>query len=82
MCIRDRYGRLATCGDNGQPYITPINFVIRDDKIYFHTGFQGRKLDNLRYNPQVCLEISEPGKIYATPHARNFTCLLYTSRCV
>lgn len=67
------YGRLATCGDNGQPYITPINFVIRDDKIYFHTGFQGRKLDNLSRNPQVCLEISEPGKIYATPHARNFT---------
>lgn len=42
-------------------------------KIYFHTGFRGRKLDNLEQNPQICLEISEAGKIYAAPHARDFT---------
>lgn len=67
------YGRLATCGDDRQPYITPINFVVYNNKIYFHTGFQGRKLDNLSSNPKICLEVSESGKIYATPHARNFT---------
>ncbi len=67
------YGRLATCGDQGRPYITPINFVLREGKIYFHTGFRGRKLDNLEQNPQICLEISEAGKIYAAPHARDFT---------
>ena len=67
------YGRLGTCGGDGQPYITPINFVLMDNKIYFHTGFRGRKLDNLQQNPQVCLEISEPGKIYAPSHARDFT---------
>lgn len=67
------YGRLATTGDDRQPYITPINFVIYNENIYFHTGFQGKKLDNLKENPKVCLEVSESGKIYATPHARNFT---------
>ncbi|MGY0372254.1 pyridoxamine 5'-phosphate oxidase family protein [Clostridium sp. JNZ J1-5] len=67
------YGRLATSGEDAQPYITPINFVIYNDKVYFHTGFKGRKLDNLSKNPKVCLEVSASGKIYATPHARNFT---------
>ncbi|KOA18852.1 pyridoxamine 5'-phosphate oxidase [Clostridium homopropionicum DSM 5847] len=67
------YGRLATCGEDGQPYITPINFVIHNEKVYFHTGFEGRKLDNINKNPKVCLEISASGKMYATPHARNFT---------
>ncbi len=66
-------GRLATSEESGQPYITPINPVVLENKIYFHTGFQGRKLGNLRNNPRVCLEISEAGKIYATPHARDFT---------
>ena len=73
LLSRAVYGRLATCGEKGQPYITPINFVVWKDKIYFHTGFGSRKLDNLARNPRVCLEISEPGKIYAPSHARNFT---------
>lgn len=67
------YGRLATCGEDGQPYITPINFVLYNEKIYFHTGFKGRKLDNIGYNPKVCLEVSSPGKIYSTSEAKDFT---------
>lgn len=67
------YGRFATCGVDGQPYITPVNFVTYNDKIYFHTGFKGKKLDNINSNPKVCFEISSSGKMYPTPHARNFT---------
>lgn len=67
------YGRLATCSQDGKPYITQLNYVLHDDKIYFHTGFKGRKLDNIKENDQICFEISAPGKMYATPHARNFT---------
>jgi len=51
-------GRLATGDKAGQPYITPINFVLHDQKIYFHCGFKGRKLDNIQANPKVCFEIS------------------------
>ncbi|MCR2044267.1 pyridoxamine 5'-phosphate oxidase family protein [Anaerosalibacter massiliensis] len=67
------YGRLATCGEDEQPYITPINFVLYNEKIYFHTGFKGRKLENIKDNSKVCLEVSSPGKIYSAPEARNFT---------
>lgn len=70
---KEVYGRLGTCDDNGQPYITPINLVVHNNKIYCHTGFGGRKLENIRSNPRVCLEVSASGKMYATPEARNFT---------
>lgn len=56
------YGRLATCAD-GQPYITPVNFVFADPKIYIHCHTAGRKLDNIAVNPQVCFEVSEPKKL-------------------
>ena len=51
-------GRLGTCLDN-IPYITPVNFVYDKDKIYFHSAHEGRKIDNIKYNQQVCFEIDE-----------------------
>lgn len=67
------YGRLATSDAAGQPYITPLNFVLYDGKIYFHGGFSGRKLDNIRANPRVCFEVSRPGRLYTAPLAKNFS---------
>lgn len=51
-------GRLATCRD-GMPYITPVHFVLYKQKIYIHTGHEGRKIDNIKSNPEVCFEVSE-----------------------
>jgi nitroimidazol reductase NimA-like FMN-containing flavoprotein (pyridoxamine 5'-phosphate oxidase superfamily) len=59
-------GRLATCNSAGQPYITPLNYVYRDGRIYFHSKLTGRKLDNLAENHQVCFEVSEAIKITNT----------------
>ena len=51
-------GRLGTCFDN-IPYITPVNFVYDKDKIYFHSAHEGRKIENIKYNQQVCFEVDE-----------------------
>lgn len=51
-------GRLGTCLNN-IPYITPVNFVYDKDKIYFHSAHEGRKIENIKYNQQVCFEIDE-----------------------
>ena len=67
------YGRLATCGETNQPYITPVNFVLDDENIYFHCGFKGKKLDNIKNNSRVCFEVSRHGKLYAAPSAKNFS---------
>jgi len=53
-------GRLGTCA-NGVPYITPINFTYDKEasRIYLHCANEGRKLDNIRANPNVCFEVEE-----------------------
>ena len=53
-------GRLATIGQDGYPYITPVNFVSLEGSIYFHCAPKGEKLDNLIRNPRVCFEVDVP----------------------
>jgi nitroimidazol reductase NimA-like FMN-containing flavoprotein (pyridoxamine 5'-phosphate oxidase superfamily) len=53
-------GRLATVGQDGFPYITPVNFVSLEGKIYFHCAPKGEKLDNLIRDPRVCFEVDLP----------------------
>ncbi|MDF2820784.1 MAG: 5-nitroimidazole antibiotic resistance protein [Clostridiales bacterium] len=47
--------------DNGKPYIVPMNFGYEeiDDKLifYFHSAKQGRKIDIMKSNNQVCVEM-------------------------
>ncbi|HEY1210972.1 MAG TPA: pyridoxamine 5'-phosphate oxidase family protein [Terracidiphilus sp.] len=56
-------GRMATCDSAGQPYITPLNYLYRESKIYFHSKLTGRKLDNIAENSRVCFEVSKVEKI-------------------
>ena len=55
-----RIGRLATLGKDGYPYITPVNFVRIQNRIYFHSAPQGEKLDNISRDPRVCFEVDVP----------------------
>jgi len=49
------FGRIA-CARGNQPYIVPIFFAVEDDYLYsFSSG--GRKIDWMRDNPLVCLEV-------------------------
>lgn len=53
-------GRMATIGEDGYPYITPVNFVFFKGNIYFHCAPEGEKLDNIARNPSVCFEVDIP----------------------
>ncbi len=50
-------GRIATIGADGFPYITPVNFVFHQDKIYFHCA---HKIDNINRDNKVCFEVDIP----------------------
>jgi len=58
-------GRLATCDSAGEPYITPLNYLYSEGKIYLHSKLTGRKLENIAGNPRVCFEVSQVEKITA-----------------
>lgn len=54
--------------DNNQPYIVPLNFGRKGNSIYFHSAHEGRKIDIINKNNNVCLmfevdqEIENKGK--------------------
>lgn len=47
------YGVLSTVGEDGMPYGVPLNYVYKENKIYFHCAADGHKLDNIKKNPKV-----------------------------
>lgn len=48
--------RLAFC-DNQMPYIVPMSFAYSNRCLYFHSAKEGRKLDIINKNPNVCFEV-------------------------
>jgi nitroimidazol reductase NimA-like FMN-containing flavoprotein (pyridoxamine 5'-phosphate oxidase superfamily) len=48
--------RIALC-DGDTPYIVPVNFGYKDNKLYLHSAREGRKLDIIRKNNKVCFEV-------------------------
>ncbi len=47
------YGVLSTVDNDGQPYGVPLNYVYKDNCIYFHCALIGHKIDNITNNPKV-----------------------------
>lgn len=76
--IEQTVGRLATCDCSGTPYITPLNYIYYQHKLYFHCANEGRKLDNIAANSKVCFEVSRVNKNVFGPLACNFS-TRYTS---
>ena len=42
---------------NGELYVIPINYTYVDGRILFHCALEGRKLDMIRANPNVCFTV-------------------------
>ena len=59
------YGTLATMGQDGYPYATPLNFVLHENSLYFHTALAGHKLDNIDFIPRVCFSVVGYHKLLA-----------------
>ena len=47
------YGVLSTVDNEGQPYGVPLNYVYKDNCIYFHCALTGHKIDNIDHNSKV-----------------------------
>jgi nitroimidazol reductase NimA-like FMN-containing flavoprotein (pyridoxamine 5'-phosphate oxidase superfamily) len=49
--------------DGGYPYIVPVNFAVNNNHLYFHSAKEGKKIDIIRKNNQVCFEMDIEGEI-------------------
>jgi nitroimidazol reductase NimA-like FMN-containing flavoprotein (pyridoxamine 5'-phosphate oxidase superfamily) len=50
-------GRIG-CHADGITYVVPINYVYKDGYVYGHSA-EGKKIDMLRSNPQVCFQVDD-----------------------
>jgi nitroimidazol reductase NimA-like FMN-containing flavoprotein (pyridoxamine 5'-phosphate oxidase superfamily) len=65
---RSQVCRLAMC-EGDQPYVIPVSFGFRDDKLYIHSSLAGRKIDVLNKNNNVCVEFDIDDQIVKTEKA-------------
>ena len=47
----------TVCRLANRPYVVPLNFGYEDGTLYFHGAKEGKKIDMLRKNPNVCFEM-------------------------
>jgi hypothetical protein len=73
-------GHLATVDEDGQPYVTPLLFVVLDGRLFVHnTAARGHLRANAEANSKVCFTMSEPGDVFAYGRFECDTGLAYRS---
>src|ERR1051325_8643099 len=55
-------GHLGCITKDG-PYVIPVNYIFHDGNIYIHS-LEGAKIDALRANPKVCLQVDRLENAY------------------
>lgn len=59
------HGRIGLCVE-GEPYVVPIAYKYSGQRIYFHTGKGGKKIDFICKNNRICFQVDEWEKGWAS----------------
>ncbi|MGA2678470.1 MAG: pyridoxamine 5'-phosphate oxidase family protein [Sedimentisphaerales bacterium] len=57
--------RLGLCEDNC-PYVVPVCFGYKDNALYIHCGPEGKKLEIIRKNNNICFEVDIDNELVKT----------------
>lgn len=55
--------------DDGKPYLVSMNYGFRDNIVYLHSALEGRKIDIIRKNPDVCFQVITGTRLSTGPDA-------------
>ncbi len=69
--------RIALCDDN-KPYIVPMNFGFKDNYLYLHSAAEGRKMDILSKNRNICFEVDIQNELIKSDNACNWGMKYYS----
>ena len=59
--------------DRDEPYIVSMNYGYDGESIYLHCAPEGRKMDIMKRNNRICLEITDSTKLKGSEKACNFS---------
>ena len=65
-------GVLACLGDEDYPYAVPLSYVYFNDKIYFHSGKAGHKIDAVINYPKVSFAVIDKDTIVSEEYTSYF----------
>ena len=65
-------GTLATVSAEHIPYLVPLSFVYTEGAIYLHSAVDGKKLDNIRSNHNVCFNVVEAVELLPAAFSTNY----------
>jgi hypothetical protein len=67
--IESIIGKSQVCrlglSEDGLAYIVPLCFGYKDNSLYFHSAKEGRKIEILKRNDQVCFEFDIDAQIHS-----------------
>jgi nitroimidazol reductase NimA-like FMN-containing flavoprotein (pyridoxamine 5'-phosphate oxidase superfamily) len=64
--------------ENDVPYIVPLCFGHKDNFLYFHSAKEGRKIDMIRKNNNVCFEIEIDTELVAAENPCKWSMKYYS----
>lgn len=64
--------RIGLC-DGDLPYVVPVCFGHRDGGIYIHSSSEGKKIDIIRQNNNVCFEVEVDVELVTAESACRYT---------
>jgi hypothetical protein len=59
--------------EGNMPYVVPMNFSYRDGCLYLHSSMEGKKIDIIRKNNNVCFEVDVSCGIVKSEKACNWS---------
>ncbi|MFZ5642963.1 MAG: pyridoxamine 5'-phosphate oxidase family protein [Bacillota bacterium] len=65
-------GVLGVIGDDNYPYTVPLNYVFKDDKLFFHCAKEGHKIDSIKKNDKVTFCVIEKDEVVPKAFATKF----------
>lgn len=69
--------RVAICEDN-VPYLVPMNFGFKNNYLYLHSALQGKKIDILKKNNNVCFEVDINTELITKENPCNWSMKYYS----
>ena len=65
-------GIMACTGDDDYPYAVPLSYAYLNNKIYFHAGREGHKIDAIMKNPKVSFAVVDKDTIVSKEYTSYF----------
>ncbi len=69
--------KIALSRDN-KPYIIPMNFGFKSNSLYLHSAPEGKKIEILKKNPQICFEVDIKTEIVTSNNPCNWGMRFYS----